>query len=104
DMDVAVDQPRHQGAPAEVDDARVRRPDAGLDGRDEAILDQKLAPANQVFGSRIEEGEVSQQDLRHDGRADGDRRMVWRAFSRCQASLPRLRPRLHRFAWLGPTP
>ena len=75
-MDVEVDQPRHQRAPAAVDDDGPGRIDRPLrDARDQIALDQHAHPAREAVGLGVEDVYVREQGLgrRLGGGPGGDR-------------------------------
>jgi hypothetical protein len=65
-VDVAVDQARHQGAPAGIDDARVRRRDAlRRDLLNQPVGDEHVHPFGTVGVRAVEDAGVGDEDLRH---------------------------------------
>jgi len=63
-VDVAVDQSRHQGALAAVDDRRIRRLDRRLaQFLDRVALDQQFISIAELAERRFEQLEIPEQDL-----------------------------------------
>ena len=65
-MDVAVDQARHQGALAAIDDLRLGRLDRlGRHFLDRVALDQHLVAAARLVPARVEQVQILEKYLRH---------------------------------------
>ena len=67
DVHVAVDQSRHQRAPADIDDGRAVQGDGPLRHlADRAVLDDDVAALAPVRGLRIEDGGIAKNDEAHN--------------------------------------
>ena len=65
-MGVTVDQPRHQGPPAKIDDLGAGRLDGAVrDLGEQTVLDQHLMPGLENPRVNVEQVQVLQQDWAH---------------------------------------
>jgi hypothetical protein len=76
DMHVAVDQPRHQRASADIHDSRTVQGDGPFRNlADRAVLDDHVAALPPVRGLRIEDGGIAKDDEAQDSPGDSSRTM-----------------------------